>query len=359
MFGFIFFFLTACFYIGLAMITASKPNLTGENAMGYGLGLFFIGAGFTLTSLALSITIRITGGFDWISQDTGTRTLVVLLTWLVVAVTTVFCAIFKWEWYNDTLYPEFLRWLAVRNGQIWLSLPWLVTCALSINTNWQASVSPYALKMPFWFALGVGVVYSGGLLFGYLRESAKSIEIRTAEDQEQRDRWHQQTLDEIAVQKPTDPIINLLSHSNRFRDDDVREAALAKIQAHPNWEAEILELLKDKRSYREVYYFLDGNQVEHPDQFLEPLNQSILWLAETIKGDIVDSNNLQHWSFDMYGIDRVLRAIDEQFINRGVDFYPSVVKLKQALDTPPPERFKDVRFSITGEVDRWLKSHRK
>ncbi|WP_080055246.1 hypothetical protein [Spirosoma aerolatum] len=359
MFGYIFFFLTACFYIGLAMITASKPNLSGENAMGHGLALFFLGAGFALMSLALAISISVGGGFNWISQASGTRLLVVLLTWLVVALTTFCCAIFKWEWYNDTLYPEFLHWLAVRNGQLWLSLPWLVACALSLNTNWQVTASPYAFKLPFWFALCVGVVYSGGLLIGYLRESAKSAQTYAAEESAQRDRWHQQTLDEIAKQQPTDPIINLLGHANRFRDDDVRKAALEKIKAHPNWESEILDLLKDKRSYREVYDFLDGNRVEHPDQFAEPLNESILWLADNIKAEIKDSNNLQHWSFDMYGIDKVLRAIDDQFMNRGVDFYPSIVRLKQSLDTTPPERFKGVRFSIAGEVDRWLRSHRK
>ncbi len=128
---------------------------------------------------------------------------------------------------------------------------------------------------------------------------------------------------------------------------------------HPNWEAELLDLLNDKRLYREVYYFLDGNAVTHPEQFAQPLNQSILWLAETIKTDITDSNNLQHWSFDSYQIDNLLRAIDEQFLNKGVDFYPNVVKLKQALQTPPPERFKDVRFTITGVVDSWLKKQKR
>lgn len=359
MFGYIFFFLTACFYIGLAMITASKPNMSGDNAMGYGLVLFFCGAGFALTSLALAIAVNVSGGFNWVSQDTGTRTLIVLLTWLVMALTTFCCAVFKWEWYTDTLYPEFLHWLAVWNGQIWLALPWMVTCALSLNVSWQSTASPYAFKMPFWFTLGVCIVYSGGLLLGYLRESAKSAQTYAAEEGAQRDRWHQQIMDEIAAQKPTDPIINLLSHSNRFRDDDVRAAALEKIKAHPNWEAEILALLKDGRSYREVYYFLDGNQVEHPAQFVGPLNESILWLAEKIKADIKDSNNLQHWSFDMYGIDNVLRAIDDQFMNQGFDFYPSIVRLKQALETTPPEQFKGVRFSIAGEVDRWLRSHRK
>ena len=80
-------------------------------------------------------------------------------------------------------------------------------------------------------------------------------------------------------------------------------------------------------------------------------------MASQIKKQILEANNLQHWHFETYGIERLLRAIDEQFLNRGVDFRPAVVKLREALSTKPPERFKNVRFTITPVVDKWLKKH--
>jgi hypothetical protein len=121
---------------------------------------------------------------------------------------------------------------------------------------------------------------------------------------------------------------------------------------------ELLALLKDQYSYRDVYYFLEGNKVTHTKEFATALNESIPWLAETIKADITDSNNLQNWSFDMYQIENLLRAIDGQFLDKGVDFVPNITKLKDALNTTPPERFKGVRFNITGVVEAWLRKHK-
>jgi hypothetical protein len=359
MLGYFFAVITTIFFVGLTLFTATKPSLVGDNAMGYGLGLFFLGAGFVLTSLMLTITINIRGGFDWVAQGGSTRTLLVLLAWLVVALTTFFCALFKWEWHNDTLYPTFLHGIAIRQGQFWIPLFWLVPCLLSLHSAGPSLVPLTALKGSFWVGMGLSAVFSGGLLVGYVRESVQSAEVEMAQRVEQEDRQHRENLETIAAQKVDDPIVILLSYSSRYQPDDVRQAALAKIKAHPNWEAEMVALLQNEWRYREVYYFLDGNPVDHPEPFVEPLNQSIGMLSASIRADIKDSNNLQHWSFDSYGIDQLLRALDQQFLNRGVDFYPTVVKLQQALNTPKPERFKDVRFTIIGTVNQWLATHKK
>jgi hypothetical protein len=359
MLAYIFAVLTTLFFIGLTLFTASKPSLVGENAMGYGLGLFFLGAGFVLTSLVLTITLNVRGGFDWVAQGGSTRTPLVFFAWLVVALTTFFCALFKWEWHSDTLYPAFLHGLAVRHGQFWIPLFWLIPCLLSLHSAGPSLIPLTALKGSFWVGMGLSAVFSGGLLVGYFRESARSAEVEMAQRAEQEDRLHRESLETIAAQKVDDPIVTLLGYSSRYQPDDVKQAALAKIKVHPNWEAELIALLQSEWRYKEVYYFLDGNAVEHPEQFVGPLNQSISQLSASIRADIKDSNNLQHWSFDMYGIDQLLRALDGQFLNRSVDFYPSIVKLQQALNTPKPERFKDVRFSITGSVDQWLAAHKK
>jgi hypothetical protein len=358
MLGYFFAVLTTIFFIGLTLFSTSKPSLVGDDAMGYGLALFFWGAGFALTSLILTIMLNVRGGFDWVAQE-GTRTLLVLLAWLVVALTTFFCAVFKWEWSNDTLYPAFLHGVAIRRGQFWIPLFWLVPCLLSLHPAGPSLVPLTVFKGSFWVGMGLSAVFVGGLLVGYVRESVRSAEAETARQAEEQDQRHRQDLETIAAQKVDDPIVILLGYSSRYQPDDIKQAALVKIKAHPNWEAEMIALLQNEWRYREVYYFLDGNSVDHPEQFTGPLNQSIGVLSASIQTDIKDSNNLQHWTFDSYGIDRLLRALDEQFLNRGVDFYPAVVKLQQALNTPKPERFKDVRFSITGTVDQWLARHKK
>jgi hypothetical protein len=359
MLGYIFFFIAALFYIGFAMFTSSRPNMSGDAAMGYGLGLVFFGLGFAASSLLLTIVILIKGGFSWLSPDSGLRTAITLLSWLFVVLTLFFCATFKWEWHTDTVYPSFLHWLAVGHGQVWIPLLWLSACLLSLNTSWQSTVPLTVFKTSFWIGFGICTLYSGGLLVGYLKDSARKQEAEIASRMEDENRWHQNNLNKIAAHKPEDPLVDILVFTSRFQPDDIKQAALAKIKAHPDWEVKLLELLQNEYYYREVYSFLDGNQVTHPEQFAAPLNQSILRMAASIQADIKDSNNLQHWSFDMYGIDRLLWAIDEQFSNQGVDYYPSIVKLKQALNTTPPERFKGVHFTIADVVDDWLRTNKK
>ncbi|WP_040005779.1 hypothetical protein [Fibrisoma limi] len=357
----IFFLITLLFWLGLAMLTASKPTLVGENAMGYGLGLAFLGLGFALSSLALTLTLLIKGNFYWVANGTSGRTAVVLIAWLCVVVTTFFCAVFKWEWHSDDdlTYPQFLHTIAVWHGQIWMPLLWLATCLISLNAEWLTSLSLTTVRVPFFLGLLLSGLYCGGLLVGYERDSAARAQAELESMQQQQDQWHQQNLDYIASQTSKDPIINILSYTNRFQYEDVRQAALEKVKAHPDWEAQILALLDHERTAREVYYFLDGNEVTQKEAFAKALNESLLPLATSIAADIRDSNNLQNWSFDMYGIERVLRAIDEQFQDMGVDFYPNVYRLRQALATTPPERFKGVTFNVTQVIDRWLQSHKR
>lgn len=356
--GYIFFAIAAICYVGLAVLTASKPP-SGSNDMGHGLMLAFLGLGFTITSLLMTIVLLVKGSFHWLGYSGGQRTTVVLLAWLFVVLTTFFCAIFKLEWPRDNNpYPQFLHWLAVAYGQLWIPLLWLVACFLSLGANGEVIPSLTLMKNAFYSSLIITSVFSGGLLFGYLRDSVEQAQAATARDGARDDEWHQKGLDEIAAHKPTDPIIGLLSYSTRVRPDDTRQAAIAKIKTHPNWEADILALLTDKRSYREVYYFLDGNAVTNPGQFAKPLNESIFWLSEHIRVDLAESNNLQDWSYEWAGIDNLLAAIDSQFLNQGVDFYPNVLRLKKTLEGPRPERFKDVRFTVTRSLDSWLDKHK-
>ena len=66
MLGYLFWGLTLLFYIGLIVLNLSKP-LTAQNDMGYGLVLVFLGLGFTISSLILTLCVAEKDGFDWVS----------------------------------------------------------------------------------------------------------------------------------------------------------------------------------------------------------------------------------------------------------------------------------------------------
>lgn len=356
MLGNFFFGLTTLFYIGLAMINISKPP-TGQNAMGYGLALAFLGLGFTVCSLVLTFSVSGKGGFDWVQTGGASRNLVIGIGWLSLAVTTFFCAAFKWEWYAGEL-PEFLHWLAVRHGQIWIPLLILVPCFFLLNTETRASLPQNIYKIPMILGFSISLMFSMGLLFGKLRYDAQWAKEDNKRREESYDNLQKQHLDFINGQTSADPILNMLALSGRFNHQEVRSAAIAKIKEKPDWKNKLIEVLESDYYYYEVYTFIDGNAVEHPDRFLEPLNRSILRMSNDIHKLIKESNSLQNWHFEHFGIERLFRAIEEQFLNKGMDFRPAIVKLQQALNTTPPERFKNVRFTVTPVVDDWLKKHK-
>ena len=357
--AYIFFVITALFFIGLAILTASKPSMGGDSAMGYGWGAIYLSLGFAVSSLLLLILVRSTGGFDWVAQEAGTRTALLVVFFISMSITTFFGAILKMEGHKEDTSPQFIHWLAVGQPQLWIPLLWLVVCFLSLNPAWLSTVSLQWVKLPFWVGFSISTLFTGGLVVVYIHDSIQrtTAEVATRIDDEKR--WHQQHLDEIAAYKPEDSILGLLVFTTRYQADDVRQAALAKIKAHPDWEARLLELLANNYYYKEVYSFLGSNSVAHPEAFVQPLNQSLVRLSAEIKAEIDGSDNLQNWSFDSYGIDNLLHAIDDQFSGQTTAFYPNVIKLKQALNTPLPERAKGIRFAVTDVVDTWLEVHKK
>lgn len=356
MLGYFFFGLTCLIVIGFTIFSASKPSLVGENAMGYGLGLAFFGLAFAISSLILTLCVGWKNGFDWVSDQSFNRNILVGLGWLCVAAATFACAAFKWEWHAGE-FPEFLRWLAKSNGQTWLPLLMLVPYFFLLNAETRASVSPNMYKIPLIIGFTLSVIISAGLLFGWVRISAQKQTAVLESRNEREIAIRTDHLQTIANHKITDNIIYLMALTGRFHDEDIRAAAVAKVKEKPDWEDKLIELLENKNHYAQAYTFLDGNKVEHPEKFLKPLNNSILLMADEIQKSITDSNNLQDWHFEHLGIERLFRAIDEQFSNKGIDFRPAVVKLHEALNTTPPERFKNVRFKVTPIVKNWLKTH--
>ena len=77
MLGYFFYGLTLLIVIGFTIFSASKPSLSGENGMGYGLGLAFFGLAFAISSLILTLSVGWKGGFDWVSNQNFNRNILV------------------------------------------------------------------------------------------------------------------------------------------------------------------------------------------------------------------------------------------------------------------------------------------
>ncbi len=344
--------ITVLFSLGLFSVTAS-PMPGGDRGVGHAFMLILCGGGVLLFSGLLAWNLAANHRLDWLTPNNW----LLFFGWLAFALAILSSAAFKTEWHPGE-FPEFLRWLALSRAHLWLSVLLLVPVFWLFNFQNSAGLVPNFVQIPMKIGLIISVLMGLGLVFGLFRASAQQSSARIDYENERTDKIHSEHLQFIAEQKPEDPILNILALTGRFHDNNVRDAAIAKVKSHPDWEAELIRLLNETEWQSEVYQFIDGNQVDHPELFVEPIKTSLRRTAAEIKKRIKGANDLQDWHFEHFSVERCLRAIDEQFSQvPGADFRAEVRDLRAALDTSKPERFEKVKFNLAPVLDTWLKKH--
>lgn len=349
--------ITVLFYLGLVLFNFPKPRLSGDGAMGYGLGIAFFGLGFAISSVLLVISLTWQGGLNWVSANTGTRNLLAGAGWLCIVLATFFSAVFKWEWHAGE-FPIVLRWVAQARGETWMPLFLLVPAWFMMRSASNDDMIANTMQVVMKSGVAAAGIFCLLLLYGWMTATVRNQQTNAKLVQESVNHLQQQHLRYIAEQRPEDPVVNILSLTGRFHEDVVRNAAVASVKSHPDWEAQLIDLLNNGYAHTEVYQFIDGNAVDHPELFVEPLNRSIRRLAVEVKTTINEASYLQNGQFGHIGLDRLLRAIDEQFSAPGMDFRPALQELLAAFKTPPPERFRDVRFNTIPILESWLRKHK-
>ena len=81
---------------------------------------------------------------------------------------------------------------------------------------------------------------------GWTRQEAASQQAKRDSEDSFQAKLKSDHLESIAKHTTNDPIVNILSFSGRFTEPEVRNAAVAKLQARPDLEADLIELLKYK-----------------------------------------------------------------------------------------------------------------
>jgi hypothetical protein len=205
---------------------------------------------------------------DWLGEQ---RNWLLIFGWLAFALGTMASAVFKGEWHAGE-FPQFLRWLSQAQAAIWLPLLMFVPAFWLLNFGKTAPEVPAFVQIPIKTGFVVSVLMLGGLVFGYFRATAQQTARIQNFQKEQNDEQHNKHIAWIAQQKPTDPIVNILSLTGRFHDADVRDSAIAKVKSHPDWEAELIRLLNETE--------LSGNEVKH---LLKEIEEIINILTKIIK----------------------------------------------------------------------------
>ncbi|MBK8644566.1 MAG: hypothetical protein IPN15_20885 [Saprospiraceae bacterium] len=360
MFGNLLLGLTSTTYLALIIFNLQKVNATGERLMGYAFIGFVIMAAYAVSSLLLTIFITSKGGFNWLSDTKTLRNIGVGILWSGMVAGVVYCAMARMEFRSSAHLSGMwnLLSLPVYFGSLWLPLLMLVPYAIILNPEWQSTLSPFFYKAPLLLGcfLGFGLV-----LIPKIVRTAKTVRHTESADSSQ---WaFNASMQEI--NKYQDPSIKgLLSHTHRNNDERIRSAAVSKIKSYENWEGELMEMLNHSE-LSDVYWgyaFLDGNKIDHPADFIQPLKKSLPLMADGLQKSLSDPNSLY---IGYIQIETVCRVLETQFKDSFALFLPDMLRLQEILNKTPPERtskqdkqyFDESLNSYRLAVKNWLDSH--
>ncbi len=357
MFGNLLFTLTTLAYLGLAVFNLQKTTPKGEYLVGSGLMMFGVLAIYVISSLFLTINVTSKGGFNWLSATPSTRNVMVGILWLGMTAGVVFCAMLSTEYGLDrtTGIVKTLS-LPVYFGSVWLPLLMLIPYAILLHPQWRDSLSPALYKIPLVAACVLGVI-----IF-MIPKVVVSMNLQVPK-QSQED-WKKENLTKsIEIETSIETLLTYMGDE----DEWVRQMASEKIKKDPNYEDYLIKTLSRNDGYGHydfyrAYIFMDHNQVDHPDRFVEPINSSLLSISTEIP-NIMAKSFLYSGDLRTLNIDLICSVLEAQFQNHSDAFRPNMLKLKEALDTPPTQPSdKDPEFDgllqkYKDAVQSWLDAH--
>jgi hypothetical protein len=162
-------------------------------------------------------------------------------------------------------------------------------------------------------------------------------------------------IEEIDRCDASEGICSLFIFSGNNQHPKVQEKALAKIKSKPDWQEDLIQLLKSER-VDEAFMFLGSNEVDNPAQFAQPVYEGVLSLAKAMRQRLRNCSHPSHVYSGMFvfEVERALRVVDK-YQDMGVDYKPAVQGLRAALEERI--RYDKPEFSCVRVIDKWLKQH--
>lgn len=349
MIGYLLFGLTFLTYILIGML-ALTPG-TGGDQFGHSYSAFVLIIAYGLCSLLLTINITINGGFNWISDSTFKRNVIVVILW-VGMMAIALCTLERTEYHKYYHLTGFVRSLSIfiSYGAIWLPLLILIPYLLFLKPEWRESFSPILFKIPLVVGCAVGFLWlsTPKIVSSILAKSYKEYDDRELAFN-----------DAMANIDKYQDVMSLLYYTDKTYDEQLRSTALAKIKASKNLEDDLMGILETGSPYG-VFDFLDENKVEHPERFTEPIVKSFTTMTADMHEGIV--NPYKGGAFD---VGPLLRVLEGQFNGSIEVFKPHMLKLQEVMETPPsksrvyddPAKCDETLNTYREEVKNWLARH--
>lgn len=347
MLGYILFGLTVLVYIVLSLFVLQPAPSGSDQTYGWASSAFVLIAAYGICSLLLTIYITAKGGYNWISDATLKRNAMVSILWLGMVAGVVYCTL-KPEYHNAYHLTGFVRLLSriISYGAIWLPLLMLIPYYTFLKPEWRDTLSPNLFKTLLVFAS----------VAGFLLPIAPKIILKSYKKFDERELAFNKAMNNI---KKYQAVMSLLYYTDKSYDEQIRNAALAKIKASKNLEDELIDILEQDSPPYSVFGFLNDNKVEHPERFIEPIIKGLTRITKDMGEDIVNPYK------GIYDVEVLLRVLEGQFKDSIAAFKPHILKLQEVMETPPAknrvyddtEQSNQTLYKNREEIKNWLAKH--
>ncbi len=306
---------------------------SGDSGLEYSYTAGFFNLAFSFCIIIITIAISQKGGFHWISSDASVRNLVIIFGLLAVLVSCLIGSVLD------------------RTVALVFPLVLLAITAVMLNESLQLDIPVKAWKIPLMIVVGISVLSCAGMLVYYIVDQQIKNVKEAKETQNTEVESNKQELENIKNTDVLTSLVFLLSYTNQYQDKEIRKAALAKIKTNPNWQQELIRLLKSGWA-SEVFVFLADNEVEDKKLFAEPVNTGIINVGEHIQSN--KEGLLYHDSYN--GETQNILATVEKFKSSGVNYTPAIKKLHTVFDKIQSDD-GSVKFDCIPMLDQWIKAH--
>ena len=340
--------LMVLFYIALLLFNLNRFEGTGDQRVGTYIG-FLILLAYVVLSLILTISVAANGGFNWVSNTILWRHVGVGVLWLGIIAGVVISTMTKADIsFGDKLSGiERLFALLLYHGAIWLPLLMLLPYASILNPEWRYALSPHLVNMSLLLGCAIGLI-----TFAAQNKIAPWVGSKTDDYEINR------TIRKIKHAKSvTLPLYYIGDEDKRLKD-----AALNRIKQQENFEDEFLLIFKENliHSISDVFDFWKDNKIEHPERFLQPINNALSKIISEFQEAIVNPYNAGL----PIDIEVMCRVFDQQFKDSYAVFKPNMLRLQEVLAKTPAKReigdseeFNNKLNIYRLALNNWLDAH--
>lgn len=337
--------LAAFLYVVPLQMLMHEADLRREGGALWGNIFMFVPLWSLLTIALLLATAR--GGFDWLPMNRASQYFLIVASGLALLAVTFFSFLAKLEPANQ------LPW-AAHPFRIWAAYVFpLLTLALAfftLNPAIGGKISVLVYRVPFAIIGIASLLACTGMVLQWIMVSYQQQIARSERAVEQSNQRDRSILAEVQAMNATNDFVQLLGFANRFENQEIRQVAIEKANAHPQFTAALAEVLKNFYAEKGLVY-LDACDISEADMktLAEPVRAAIMVLTKDAVDSVERTNTYYAEQFDWNT--RIILSVTDKFHGSGVDYVPTIREFRAALDEPLGKNFN---FNARHTLDAWL-----